>query len=71
MQDVNSVTIVVRLAERATEWHERSVKNSLGKWADGYIIVRGTWTEPLNREVVTQMNSTLAAIKRARKTVKA
>ncbi|MDG2382416.1 MAG: hypothetical protein P8N76_12165 [Pirellulaceae bacterium] len=70
-QDVNSVTVVVRLAERATEWHQRSVNQSLGKWADGYIIVRGTWTEPLNREVVTQMNSNLAAIKRARKTTKA
>ena len=66
-QEVNSVTVVVRLAERATDWHQRAVSESLGKWCDGYITIRGTWTEPLTREVVTQMNSALAAIKRAEK----
>ena len=70
-QEVPSVTVVVRLAERATEWHRRDTYKSLGHWCDGYIIVRGTWTEPLNKDVIGGMNSQLAAIKRARKTTSA
>ena len=66
-QEVPSVTVVIRLAEKATEWHRRDTSKSLGHWCDGYIIVRGTWTEPLNKDVVGNMNSQLAAIKRARK----
>lgn len=59
--------VVVRLAERATEWHKRDVRKSLGHWCDGYITIRGAWCEPINGKVVEQMNSKLATAKRARK----
>jgi hypothetical protein len=65
--EVESSAVVVRLAERATQWHRRDVPVSMGRWCDGYITVRGTWCEPLNQAVVSRMNSSLAAAKRAHK----
>ncbi len=64
---VESSTVVVRLAERAKQWHDRDVPQIMGRWHDGYITVRGTWCEPIDRQVVSRMNSRLAAIKRVRK----
>ena len=57
VQQTNAVTpesrtIVVRLAERATQYHSRTVMPRLGSWEHGYIVVRGTWCEPINREVI-------------------
>ena len=62
-------TIVVRLAERAEAWHERSVEPVLGSWCDGHIVIRGTWCEPLSLEVVDRLNRRLAEAHR--ETVKA
>lgn len=59
--------VVVRLAERATEWHKRDVRPALGHWCDGYITIRGAWCEPIDGDVVERMNSQLAAVKRERK----
>lgn len=65
--DTKSTNVVIRLAERATDWHARSVKRSLGEWADGYIIIRGTWCEPISETKLRSLNSELANIKRERK----
>jgi len=51
--------VVVRLAESAVDWKSRKVKPSLGKWQDGYILVRGTWCEPISGEVVNSLNERL------------
>jgi len=59
--------VVVRLAERATEWHKRDVNRKLGQWCDGYITIRGAWCEPIDGDLVEQMNARLAAIKRQRR----
>ena len=59
-----STNVVVRLAERATDWHMRSVKKSLGEWNDGYIIIRGTWCEPISETKLRHLNSELASVKR-------
>ena len=69
-QQTNSVTpesrtIVVRLAERATQYHRRTVMPRLGSWEHGYIVVRGTWCEPINREVIKGLNKRLVAAHRA------
>ena len=56
--------IVVRLAEAATDWHQRDVRPELGRWCDGYITIRGTWCEPMGPVLVKKMNSQLAAIHR-------
>ena len=59
-----STNVVIRLAERATDWHSRNVKKSLGEWDDGYIIIRGTWCEPLSETKLRALNSELARVKR-------
>ena len=69
VQQTNSVTpesrtIVVRLAERATQYHSRTVMPRLGSWEHGYIVVRGTWCEPINREVIKRLNKQLVAAHR-------
>ena len=55
-----SVTVVVRLAEKATEWRERAVHPALAIWCDSHITIRGAWCEPLNQEVVERLNRRLA-----------
>lgn len=62
-----SRTVVVRLAEGATEWHSRPTRPQLGEWRDGYIILRGTWCEPLTHDVLKGLNRRLAAIHRERR----
>ena len=59
-----SRTIVVRLAERATQYHSRTVMPRLGSWEHGYIVVRGTWCGPINREVIKRLNKQLVAAHR-------
>ena len=63
--DEQTVTVVARLAERATDYHRRDVKRALGAWCDGYITIRGTWCEPLDGERVKQLNHQLAAAHRS------
>jgi hypothetical protein len=62
-RQIKSVTLVVRLAERSKELRQRDVWPWLGQWRDGYITIRGTWCEPLSREIVNRLNSQLAEIK--------
>lgn len=63
-QEVRSSAVVVRLAESATEWKQIPVATPLGTWRDGYIIIRGTWCEPLDASRVNRMNHDLAQAKR-------
>ncbi|MFT5523555.1 MAG: hypothetical protein ACI9HK_001503 [Pirellulaceae bacterium] len=60
-------TIVVRLAEAAKEWHEREVNAQLGQWCDGYIVIRGTWSEPITAELMSSLNSRLVEVHREQK----
>jgi len=59
-------TIVVRLAEKAKRWHRRDVTPALGRWSDGYIVLRGTWCEPIDMALVEGLNRRLANVKRQR-----
>jgi len=63
-----TVTVVVRLAEKAANWQRREVKPALASWCDGYITIRGTWCEPLDEETVRRLNRQLAAAKREART---
>ena len=56
--------VVVRLAERATDWQHRDVHPRFGHWCDGYITIRGAWCEPIDVRVVERLNARLAAAKR-------
>lgn len=60
-----AATIVVRLAEAAVEWSHREVLPTLGHWCEGYITIRGTWCEPINRELVAGLNQKLIAAHRS------
>ena len=59
-----SRNIVIRLSERATEYHQRRVKPIFGQWEDGYIVVRGTWIEPISKETFRFLNRSLVAAHR-------
>lgn len=59
-----TMNLIIRLADKATEYSHRDVKPALGAWCDGYITIRGTWCEPLNVEVANRLNRRLAEVKR-------
>ena len=66
-QKAEARNVVVRLAERATEWHQRDISKSVGKWEDGYISLNGTWCEPIDGDLLKRLNHQLVQIKRARR----
>ncbi len=51
--------LVIRLDEKAMQWHEIEVKPALGRWTEGYITINGAWCEPLTLEVVQRLNTRL------------
>ena len=53
-------TIVIRLADRATDFAQRDVKPTLGSWCNHYVTIRGTWCEPLSVALVMKLNGRLA-----------
>lgn len=57
--EVEASTVVVRLAEQATNYAQRDVLPRLGRWCGGYITIRGAWCEPLNLARVNQLNERL------------
>ncbi len=65
--DAKSTNIIVRLAERASDWHRRTVKRSLGEWDEGYITIRGTWCERITETKLRALNATLANVKRSQR----
>ncbi len=60
-----TTNIVVRLAERATEWQQVEVKPAFGQWCGGYITIHGAWCEPISGATLTSLNARLTAAKRA------
>lgn len=59
--------IVVRIADAGKEWHRRSVRTELGSWCDGYIIIRGTWCEPLSMQRLKDLNARLLEVRRQKR----
>lgn len=59
-----TATVVVRLAEKATQWQSQDMASHLGKWADSYIIVDGTWCETIDMPLLDRLNKVLAAAHR-------
>ena len=57
-----AASVVIRIAESATEWRHQDVKPQLGSWCEGYVTIRGTWCEPLNVTLVQRLNERLAAV---------
>jgi len=63
----NTNTLVVRLAESQTQWHQKPCRPALGHWCDGYIVLRGTWCEPLTGELLANLNQWLVEAHRQNK----
>ena len=57
-------TIVVRLAERATDWRARPSFAPWGSWIDGHIICDGCWCEPLSVDRARAISAGLLEAKR-------
>jgi hypothetical protein len=57
-------TLVVRFAERASEWKARPAFRPWGTWDDGHAVIDGRWCEPLSRETVQRIAADLLAAKR-------
>ncbi|HTN75392.1 MAG TPA: hypothetical protein VL096_09100 [Pirellulaceae bacterium] len=64
-----SRTVVVRLALDAPQWHNLPLKSAFGEWRDAYILLRGTWCEPLTPAVIKRLNQTLAEVRRQQRPV--
>lgn len=57
-------TIVVRLAERATDWRQRPTFSPWGTWIDGHIVCDGRWCEPLSVDRARALSASLLEAKR-------
>ena len=66
-KEAETATVVVRFAERAGVWRSREIPPHLGQWVDGYLIVRGTWCEPINMDLLQRLNGNLAEAHRQQK----
>lgn len=58
-----TVNLVARLARRNTEWASHPVREALGSWDDSYVIIRGSWCEPLDGELIRKLNRRLKEVK--------
>lgn len=59
--------VIVRLAERAKDWHHRDTKPAIAHWCEGYITLRGAWCEPISGEALKELNHRLATAHREQK----
>ena len=62
-----AANVVIRLSESATQWHHGELSPSIGKWSDGYIVLSGTWCEPIGHERLNEMNRRLSQVHRERR----
>lgn len=60
-----SIAVVIRLADRAREWKQRDLPPEYGKWRDGYVMLDGTWCEPIAAAKVEQLNRWLLTAKKS------
>lgn len=52
-------TLIVRIAERAEEFAKLETNVRLAAWCGHYVTLRGTWTEPLDVDLVHRLNQRL------------
>jgi hypothetical protein len=58
-RELETTTVVIRLAERAEQWARVDVDPLLGNWCGHYVTIRGTFCEPINVELVNRLNARL------------
>lgn len=57
-------TVVIRLAERAVDWKQRTTFAPWGTWNDGHVVIDGRWCAPLSLEVTKQLGQRILEAKR-------
>jgi hypothetical protein len=57
---VENATLVVKLADAASEWADRPTNRALAQWCDHYVRIRGVFCEPLDLALVAALNERLA-----------
>lgn len=61
-----TTTLLVRIAERGTDYHNVTTAPLLAAWCGNQATIRGTWTEPLGLELVNRLNQRLYDVKQDR-----
>jgi hypothetical protein len=64
-EETETVNLIARLSERAPQWRQMEIKPALGRWEDGYVVMRGTWCEPLTGDLIRRLNRRLGEANRA------
>ncbi len=62
LDNAETTTVVIRLADRAEDFRRRQTHPVLASWCDGYVTLRGTWCEPISLATVEQLNARLAEL---------
>ena len=67
-KEPETLNVIVRLAESATDWKHRDVPARWGHWCEGYITLNGAWCEPISNAQLGELNRKLIAAHRSLKT---
>ena len=62
-----TANVVIRIAESAEGWQQGNLAPAIGRWSEGYIVLRGTWCEPIGHERLNVINHRLAEVRRDRR----
>ncbi|MCA9188099.1 MAG: hypothetical protein R3E01_05275 [Pirellulaceae bacterium] len=65
VKGVQTANIIVRIAERASDWQQRSTWHPYAHWCEGYVTIHGTWCEPVTAQLLTELNQRLVQAKRS------
>jgi len=61
-ENIETSTLVVKLADSAESYAHVDVDRALGSWCNHYVTVRGMWCEPLSLGLVNRLNARLAEV---------
>jgi len=61
-ENIETSTVVIKIADRAEEYARVDVDRALGSWCNHYVTVRGMWCERLSLDLVNRLNARLAKV---------
>ena len=67
LAETETVNLVARLSQRFPQWSQMGIKPALGRWQDGYVVLNGSWCEPLSDSMIRRLNRRLGEVTRAQK----
>jgi hypothetical protein len=70
-ENVETSTLVIKVADSAESFAHVEVDRILGSWCNHYVTIRGMWCEPLSVGLVNRLNAQLAAVTPKRPTAQA